>query len=276
MGHYYPSFENTENRIKDLIVRSAILGVSELKKSLNLVRNNVYFNLLLLDKNSDLLYKDDTGILIEYGYFSPDMHGEEKVNLKNKYAIYHYGEKGGLRYYAIRYNEFKREFGDIGYIYLNINKNEQISFENFIDKVVPKNENKWIKDKFSIFSFNSQSFVIDALQKLNVYFSLDDIIIKKENVMTPKIEKLDYFPIKIKEELKKYLNSKFKREENIFEINKKEKKEENNEELIKKIEEQNNEIENLKKQIKELNNKNNCLNNQINEKNEEIFNLKNK
>ena len=71
---------------------------------------------------------------------------EEKKYVDKGLVKYHYGNKGGLRYYGKRYGEFIEVFGDIGYIDLNIHPDNQNSFDFFLDKIAKVEENKWIKE----------------------------------------------------------------------------------------------------------------------------------
>ena len=50
-----------------------------------------------------------TGILIEYGDYSPDMNKTEKNYVDKGLVIYRYDDKGGLRYYVKKYGEFIKD-----------------------------------------------------------------------------------------------------------------------------------------------------------------------
>ena len=68
--------------------------------------------------------------------------------MKKGLVIYHYGDKGGLRYYIKKYSEFIKEFGDIGYIDLNIHVDNQITFNTFLNKVAKTWRKQMGKKKF--------------------------------------------------------------------------------------------------------------------------------
>lgn len=58
---------------------------------------------------------------------------------------YPYDDKGGLRYYANTYKNFKNIFSVIGYIELDIAEKNQMTFDNFIEKISPNSSENWIK-----------------------------------------------------------------------------------------------------------------------------------
>ena len=53
--------------------------------------------------------------------------------------------KGGLRYYAIDYNKYIKIFGDICYVSMDIESNNQMTFHYFLDNIDPTSENIWIQ-----------------------------------------------------------------------------------------------------------------------------------
>jgi len=119
---------------------SCVLGISKIGLTSNLNNKISHAAILLLKKEIDYDEDDDTeilnenGILIEYGDYDSNKY-EEKVLVKKGLVIYHYGDKGGLRYYIKKYSEFIKEFGDIGYIDLNMHVDNQITFNTFLNKV---------------------------------------------------------------------------------------------------------------------------------------------
>lgn len=187
---------------------SCVLGISKIGLTSNLNNKISHAAILLLKKEIDYDEDDDTeilnenGILIEYGDYDANKY-EEKVLVKNRLVIYHYGEKGGLRYYVKKYGEFIKEFGDIGYIDLNIHVDNQITFNTFLNKVAKPEENKWIKRNFSsCFNFNCQTFVVEALKELKPHFNSYNIYPKDENLLGKKSkQKLEFIPSNIKKQL---------------------------------------------------------------------------
>ena len=94
--------------------------------------------------------------------------------MKNGKVIYRYGEKGGLRYYAINYSNYLKEFGNIGYIDMDINR-DQMTFLNFIDQCAPLNKNQWTRERYSLLVNNSHTFISEALKILKPEFRHHDI-----------------------------------------------------------------------------------------------------
>ena len=131
---------NIINDWGNFCIVSCVLGISKIGLTSNLNNKISHAAILLLKKEIDYDEDDDTeilnenGILIEYGDYDSNKY-EEKVLVKKGLVIYHYGDKGGLRYYIKKYSEFIKEFGDIGYIDLNIHVDNQITFNTFLNKV---------------------------------------------------------------------------------------------------------------------------------------------
>ena len=185
---------------KNSCIQSCVLGISKIGMTSNLSTKISHAAILLLNKEIDYDEDDDNiiletnGILIEYGL-----------------VVYHYGEKGGLRYYIKKYGNFIEEFGDIGYIDLNIHSDNQISFDTFLDKIAKLEDNKWTLNNYSAYwNFNCQNFAIEALHELNPHFVIGNIYPKDPNLAAKKSKKkLDFVPSNIKEELLKlYKNGK--------------------------------------------------------------------
>ena len=220
MNHYYyassPSM-NTLFTTSELIshlntntIASCVLGINKINKLPNLY-NLSHTAILLLQKEIDFdcdedEIKDQVGILVEYENYSPDMSERENKYVRDKTVIYHYGDKGGLRYYIKKYDEFIKEFADLVYIDLNIQPDNQQTFEHFINKIAKKEENKWIKEKYSsIDNFNCQTFSIEALKELKPHFNLSNIYISNTDMVgTKSKKKLDILPLNIRSELLKY------------------------------------------------------------------------
>ena len=214
MLSFFSSFFSSMSTVQELItswgdkpIASCVLGISKKDMNSNLINNIPHAALLLLNKvidyDDDKYYSDITkrdGILIEYGDYSQD--NSRKGNVIYRYR---YGDNGGLRYYVKKYGEFVKEFGNIGYVELNIEQNNRLSFDNLIDNIAKLEDNKWIKSKYSIFGLNSHSFVIEALKIIKPYFEFNNIYTPDPNLDRIKsLKKLDFIPSNIKEELKNY------------------------------------------------------------------------
>ena len=205
--------------VKDVITRwgnntiaSCVLGISKINFTSDYINKISHSALLLLDKNIDYdkdedeKIQEELGILIEYGEYSPDMCSEEKKYVKNGLVKYHYGNKGGLRYYGKKYSEFIKVFGDIGYVDLNIHADNQISFNVFLEKVADIKENKWIKENYSIGltnNFNCQDFAVESLKLLKPYFNFANINPNTSDLIHKKSykKKLEFVPDNIMKEL---------------------------------------------------------------------------
>ena len=172
-------------------------------------KNFAHAALLLIDTNSEI-FEDSRGdgVLVEYGDYSPNMSDEEIKSVSSGRVIYRYGDKGGLRYYGFKYNEYLKIFGDVCYIDMDIPSENQITFKYFIDKVAPMNENIWIKANYEkslikgiLFSEiqNCQAFACEALKILKPKFESRNIEIK-DTKRKPKT-KIDIFPNNIKKVL---------------------------------------------------------------------------
>jgi hypothetical protein len=132
------------------------------------------------------------------------MSDKEIESVSSGRVIYRYGDKGGLRYYGFKYSEYLEIFGDICYISMDIESENQITFKYFIDKVAPSNGNVWIKENYekSIIkgliseNQNCQAFASEALKILKPKFEARNIIIRDKD-RKPK-KKIDIFPNNIK------------------------------------------------------------------------------
>ena len=193
---------------------SCVLGISKIGRASIISNNIAHAALLLLNKEIDYEQENDdeiqnlNGILIEYGDYSPKMATTEEEYTNKGLVIYRYGEKGGLRYYVKKYSEFIKQFADIGYIHLNINRDNQKDFVYFLANIAKKEDNKWIQSNYSVglSNFNSHTFVIEALKELKPYFFYDNIFPCNSDLVrginTKK--KLEFVPQNIMTELMKY------------------------------------------------------------------------
>ena len=163
--------DNIVQEFDEKCIRSCVIGISSIMGSS--INHNIAHSALLLSekKANDLERKGGTGILIEYGNYTPNLNEVEKHCVKDGYIIYRYGEQGGLKYYVHYFDEFKKKFCDIGYLCLDVSEENQITFSAFIDKIAPKYENNWIQKNYSLFTLNSQSFVSHVLDILKPRFN---------------------------------------------------------------------------------------------------------
>ena len=181
---------------------SCVLAMSKINLN-NVNKNFAHAALLLIDTDSDI--DDDyrgSGIVIEYGDYSPNMSEKEKEDVKKGTVIYRYGDKGGLRYYAIDYKEYLRIFGDICYVSMDIKSQNQMTFQYFLDQIAPKTESVWIQEKYRVSILNEhncQVFVSKAIKLLKPYFRHYMIVINDKSRGTKK--RIDILPSCIKEAL---------------------------------------------------------------------------
>jgi hypothetical protein len=153
---------------------TCVLGISALNFLSSKITKMVHTSLLLLDVDyEDLDVKEKLpGILIEYGEYSPDMARDEEKYTKEGFVKYHYGMKGGLRYYVKDYFEFiKSNFCNNGHVILMIDANNQMTFSSFINLCAPEIDGKWIKSKYSPINHNCQNFSAHAIDILKPIYS---------------------------------------------------------------------------------------------------------
>ena len=189
---------------------SCVLAMSKINMN-NLNKNFAHAALLLIDTESDMDEKfRGSGIIIEYGDYCPTMSEKEQKDVEKGVVIYRYGDKGGLRYYAIDYLEYIKIFGDICYVSMDIESYNQMTFQYFIDTIAPTSENIWIKEKYKVNilngwfgngkeNHNCQSFATKALNLLHPKLNTNAIMVTDESRRTKK--KIDIFPSAIKEVL---------------------------------------------------------------------------
>jgi len=186
---------------------SCVLAMSKINLN-KLNKNFAHGALLLIDTELDVDddYRGD-GIIIEYGDYFPNMSEKESEQVKKGNVIYRYGDKGGLRYYAINYKEFLNIFGNICYVNMDISSDNQMTFFDFIDIIAPTSDNIWIKENYKVSilnrndNYNSHTFVAKALSILKPKFMKNMIIVTDDSRKTKK--RIDIFPDIIKDELLK-------------------------------------------------------------------------
>ena len=186
--------------------KTNIIAFSCLGIRINFGLNEPYHSAVLLLQKEIYDYDEDKieneiGIVIEYGDYSPNMSKEESENVKKGRVIYHYGDKGGLRYYVKTYGEFIKEFTDIGYVDLNIEPEKQQTFEHFISKIAKKEDNKWIKEKYSSYDFDCQTFSAEVIKVLKPYFQSFNIYPKDKDLFRRYKKRIEFIPSKIRNEL---------------------------------------------------------------------------
>lgn len=212
------SSSSSSTSVSDLIsqwgnkaISSCVLGMSKIGKASYLAYKISHAAILLLTKKIDYDEDDENeitneeGIVIEYGDYDPNAD-DQKKEVQKGFVIYHYGDKGGLRYYIKKYGEFIKEFGDIGYIDLNIHEDNQTTFNVFINKVAKLDDNKWIKKNYSAyFDYHCQTFAIEALKELKPYFKTSNIFPNDINLARKKTkQKMEFLPSNLKQQLIKF------------------------------------------------------------------------
>ena len=186
--------------IKDKKIFSCILGISIKKGNLIAGKYYTHTSLWLSDKKQ---YEDEDnpyGLVFEYGNYNEedeikvivnDNGKDKKMEVKRSCVIYHYGKKGGLRYYAKCLNDYLDIFGTVAYVGLDFENDNQIMFLDFINRVAPVNEEEWIKDKYHLFDKNCHDFVSKAIQILKPFYRSKDIkVIDKSKLSGSKRESI--------------------------------------------------------------------------------------
>lgn len=198
--------------IKDKKIASCCIGLCKLPtesiatKALNKVVGKYYTHssLWLSDKN----YEDEDnayGLILEYGAydeeydikFETDENGKQKkMEVKKSCVIYCYEKKGGLRYYAKRYQDYREIFGNVAYVESDVSENEQLMFIDFLKKVAPKDEEEWTKEKYDFLYHNCHTFTSHAIKVLKPDYRQKDIKVidkdklsgaKRESILPPNI-----------------------------------------------------------------------------------------
>ena len=191
-------------------VSSCVFGMSKIGWVSNVTNWVSHTALLLMNIDIDINSEEDdiekkTGILVEYGDYHPNMCDTEKDYSKKGYVVYRYGDNGGLRYYGKKYSEFIEEFGDIGYIDLNIDDYNPKTFSDLINRIARVEDNKWIQKKYSINIFNCQTFALEALKEIKPYFHRGDVYPADKKLQNKKYkEKCEFIPQYMRNELMKY------------------------------------------------------------------------
>lgn len=202
------------NKLEKESIKSCLIGISSLKFH-NISKNIVHAALLLSDKKLNELVKEKKtkGILIEYGNYPPDEENakkEEKDYIKNGHVIYRYGEReGGIRYYTNTSEEFIKKFCDVGYISLNIEKENQATFSFLIEEIAPISEKKWIKKNYMSVNligsaFNSQTFICHCLDILKPVYHIFSVTKGKSSISISDDKKESIIPAYILNTLRKY------------------------------------------------------------------------
>lgn len=215
------SSSSSATKVGDLIkqldeekkISSCVISISTLAFHF-LSKNIAHTALFVSNIKSGKLIDKSEGILLEYGYYPPDDEKAKKKEddfVKDKLVIYRYNEQGGIRYYTNTFYEFKDKFCDIGYIALNLDKYSEITFNFLIDQIAPKNEKKWIKEKYNAVGYlffgkvlNCQTFVSHCIDIIKPSYETTFIYIKKGASYVSE-GNLEYIiPDDVKNTLKKY------------------------------------------------------------------------
>ena len=201
--HSSKNVEDVVRSIDRTAIKTCVIGISKILWSKEIITHSALF---LSNKEVTKFSKGNEieGIILEYGRYDPNK--KEKENIKNGYVIYRYGQDfGGLRYYVNNFEEFKRIHGNVVYIALEISKYNQISFSYLIDKIAPKCEFKWAKDKYHFIDFNCRTFVAQALNEIKAIYD-SGYIMKGEKTEGNSKEGENYVPKEIIKVLKKFEN----------------------------------------------------------------------
>jgi hypothetical protein len=186
--------------IKDKKIFSCCIGISNLsqesytQKIANVIGGKYYTHTALW--LSDKRYEDEDnayGLVLEYGKYDEeyeikvivdDKGKEKKMEVKKSCVIYHYGKKGGLRYYAKPYQEYRDIFGTVAYIELDVDNDNQIMFLDFINKVAPIDKEEWIKDKYHFLDNNCHDFTSKAIKILKPTYRAKDIKVNDKSKLS--------------------------------------------------------------------------------------------
>ena len=166
--------ENVIDKINKTSITSLVVGISKIPGLTGLSKTYTHVALLLLNINLENQSEPDSdieGILVEYGPYNPNMCEIEINYIKQKLVTYHYGDKGGLRYYGKNLEQFKEKFGNRCYIEMDINSYNQKTFDAFINEVAPICDYNWIKSKYNALNHNCQYFAAEALKILKPVYS---------------------------------------------------------------------------------------------------------
>ena len=213
-GSSSDSIKSLVERLNNTKIISCAVGLSKIKG--NIISNEFsHASLLLYDQNADddIAIENINGILIEYGDYYINMSEEEKKKVDDKEVVYHYGDRGGLRYYGCNMKHFIEEFSDIGYISMTIKEDRRKTFKYFLEEVAPITDNTWTREKYKVNITNGfigkanhhcQIFVAEALKILRPSYKIKDINLIDSSYLA-KGKKTDILPSSIKivlEELK--------------------------------------------------------------------------
>ena len=167
---------DTRSYIENLNIINCSIGISILSSN-TLMNRFVHSFLWLTDKDLEP-EENPLGLVIEYGNFSQEdkddwiiSHNNE--NPKNKKIdknnlIYHYGNKGGLRYYIKSYEEF---FDLANEAIVELSLDAPMSFKSFINECASLEKEQWIKEKYQLLKKNCHSFIENAIRILKPKYS---------------------------------------------------------------------------------------------------------
>ena len=214
------SNHNSKN-VKDLVqsfdkttIKTCIIGIAGIGKEgfLKSQKTATHASLFLSENEANKFGKyavggdEIEGIIMEYGAYLPNgiNNEEEREAVDNGYVIYRYGKtNGGLRYYRNTFSVFKKSFSDSIYMVLEVKKYDQISFSYLLDKIAPKDENKWISKNYKTFTFNCRNFVAHALNVIKPIYDPRNIE-KGSNTQTRPEKAEKFIPKDILDVLEKF------------------------------------------------------------------------
>lgn len=202
------------NELNIKTIASCVVGISRIDAlSDYLPIDYKHSALLLLRSSSNDNNEQEEGIIIEYGDYYPTMDLKEKYYVDKGKVIYRYKDKGGLRFYAQKYEDFLDKFCDIGYIELDIEENNQMTFDSFINQISPENKEEWTKSNYTVSPLNPkhcQNFVVEALKILNPMYNIQGVYNSDPILNRNKSTRPGFIPNIIKEELEKHMKKKKK------------------------------------------------------------------
>ena len=149
------------------IIKKKIIGISNLdNKNPNSLPQRVFGNIV---SHASIFFNmgkknSKTGILIQYGKYEYIKKNKYILDIQAKTVWYVYGEKAGLIFGEIDYNDFIKEFCTICSINPVID-HIQITLKKFIEEV--KKLGNWDLASYNFISNNCQNFVAAGIKVIN-------------------------------------------------------------------------------------------------------------
>lgn len=217
VGSSFGSSDASASDIKEYIQNHSIvfcaIGMSHLstdtlgKKVLDYFAGNIYSHTCLWLSDKSPFDDDNTlGLVVEYGNYLKEYEDKPFIDEKGrimkvdkKGVIYHYNEKGGLRYYIKSYKDFDSYLGSVGIAELQLDDNPMI-FKDFIEECAPIEGEQWIQKKYHPKYYNCHSFTEQAIKILKPKFNQGMIKVKDSSKKKGK-SRDSLFPDNIREAL---------------------------------------------------------------------------